>query len=69
MEIYDIIKDGLLSFGFPIVMCLMMWYRMIEEDKNHDTETKSMIQALDNNTKALERLEIKIDGLNKSAEK
>ena len=62
------------TIGFPIVCFLLCgWYVKYREDKNddkleklnmqHDTESKQMIDAINNNTIALqklaERLEVK----------
>lgn len=30
------------SVGFPIVMCLLLWYQMRESDKNHKEEVDSL---------------------------
>lgn len=55
------------SVGFPIVMCgALAWYVKHLTDKfnetldkirdQHDTESKAMIQALDDNTAAIDKL-------------
>ena len=52
------------SFGFPIVMCLLLYYRMDKQDENHKTEMEKITEALNNNTQALTALATKISTLN-----
>lgn len=63
MEIYDVIKDALLSFGFPIVMCFMLWFRMFKEDEKHDSEVKTLTEAINNNTRVIDVLSVKLDSI------
>ena len=44
------------SLGFPIVMCLLLYYRMDKQDENHKTEMEKITEALNNNTLALQHL-------------
>ena len=48
------------SFGFPIVMCLLLYCRMDKQDENHKTEMDKITEALNNNTQALTALATKI---------
>lgn len=48
------------SLGFPIVMCLLLYYRMDKQDENHKTEMEKITEALNNNTQALTALATKI---------
>lgn len=41
------------TIGFPIFMCLLQTYLMVEERKSHKEETGKLSVALENNTKAL----------------
>ena len=67
------ISEMISTIGFPIVCFLMCgWYVKYREDKNdekleklnsqHDVEFKSMIDAVNNNTIALQKLTDKIGG-------
>lgn len=44
------------SIGFPIVMCLLLYYRMDKQDENHKEEMSKITEALNNNTLALNEL-------------
>lgn len=55
--IVDLIAQGL----FPIAMCMMLIYTMVENSKAHKEEMDNIIKSLDNNTKAIEILSQKID--------
>lgn len=52
------------SLGFPIAMCLIMFYAMIKQSNMHKEESEKMTEALNNNTVALNRIEVKL-GVNK----
>ncbi len=51
------------SIGFPIVMCLLLYYRMDKQDENHKSEMEKITEALNNNTQALTALATKISTL------
>ena len=70
---FTALSELISSVGFPIVCFLMCgWYVKYREDKNddkleklnnqHDTESKQMIAALNNNTLALQKLSEKLEG-------
>ena len=44
------------SYGFPIIMCLLMFWYMIEQRKDHKEETANLTTALNNNTQVLQKL-------------
>lgn len=48
------------NVGFPIACCVMMFYQMIKQSEQHKEEMAKVIEALNNNTLALNRLELKI---------
>ena len=48
------------SIGFPIVMCLLLYYRMDKQDENHKSEMDKITEALNNNTQALTAIATKI---------
>ena len=51
------------SLGFPIVMCLLLYYRMDKQDENHKSEMDKITEALNNNTQALTALSTKINAI------
>ena len=51
------------SIGFPIVMCLLLYYRMDKQDENHKSEMDKITEALNNNTQALTALATKINAI------
>lgn len=51
------------SLGFPIVMCLLLYYRMDKQDENHKNEMEKITEALNNNTQAITSLVTKISTL------
>lgn len=64
---YNDVITAITTVGFPIVACLVMgWYLKYTTDKNteqindltktHNEEMKSVTDALNNNTLALQRL-------------
>lgn len=44
------------TVGFPIVMCLLMWYMNEKQDLRHKEEVDKMTEAVNNNTLALQKL-------------
>lgn len=50
------------SVGFPIVMCLIIFYYMQEETKNHRTETDSLKEAITELKIAITTLISKLEG-------
>ena len=48
------------TLGFPICMCGAMFWYMTKQAETHKEEVAKMTEALNNNTIALNRLEIKI---------
>lgn len=49
------------SIGFPIVMCLLLYYKMGTQDELHRAEMDKMTEAINNNTKALTELISKLE--------
>lgn len=54
------IIQAISSIGFPAVMCLIMFKFMNNETEAHREEVAKMTEALNNNTLALNRLEMKM---------
>lgn len=44
------------TLGFPIAMCLLMWYQNSELTKTHKEETNELKKAIENNTVILTEL-------------
>lgn len=44
------------SYGFPIVMCFLMFKQMNKQNEQHQEEMEKITAALNNNTIAIERL-------------
>lgn len=44
------------TVGFPIAMCLLMWYQNSELTKTHKEETNELKKAIENNTVILTEL-------------
>ena len=61
MEYIEIIGQFISSYGFPIVMCGVMFWYMNKEREDHKEEVNSMTQAIDNNNTLLQRLIDKLD--------
>lgn len=70
---FDAITTMISTLGFPIVCFIMCgWYVKYREDKNddkieklnaqHDEENRRMIDAVNNNTLALQKLTDKLGG-------
>lgn len=50
------------SLGFPIVACIGMYYRMIKQDEMHKEEMNKVTEAINNNSKAIELLTLRLGG-------
>ena len=44
------------SVGFPIAMCLLMYYQLGTSEEVHKAEIDELIQAIDNNTLVIQQL-------------
>lgn len=53
------------ELGFPIACVLALFWMVVRQNDQHKEEMQAMSEALNNNTKALIRLEEKIGGLEK----
>ena len=54
------VMTAISSLGFPIVMCISMFWYMTKQTETHKDEVAKITEALNNNTIALNRLEMKI---------
>lgn len=50
------------TLGFPVICCGILFWRIIKESDNHKAEMAKITDALNNNTKALVRLEESLRG-------
>lgn len=71
MEWYEILTNFISNFGFPIAVCIyLFWDRNKEREQHqaemqqlreaHKQETQALTTAINNNTMALEKLVIKM---------
>lgn len=44
------------TLGFPVVMCLLLYYNMVQQDKRHENENRAMQETLNRNTNVLTEL-------------
>ena len=55
--------SGVISqVGFPIAMCLLLFYQMIKQDKEHEEQSSKLRDCLENNTLAITKLIDKLEG-------
>ena len=60
MENMEWIITLLSNFGFPIVCCgILMWY-IFKLQEQHKEETNKMVEAINNNTIAIQQLLVKL---------
>lgn len=56
------IMTAISTLGFPIVMCIALFWKMNKQDETHKTEMDKITEALNNNTLALTKLADKLGG-------
>ena len=44
------------NYAFPIAMCLMLFWKMNQQDKDHKEEATQFAKAIENNTNAITTL-------------
>lgn len=49
------------TVGFPIVMCLLLFKKINDSDKQHSEEVQEMSKAIQNNTIAIQHLSDMLD--------
>lgn len=59
---YDIIIQFINGVGFPIVVCIALFYTNIKQDERYSNLTKDLQETINNNTKILSELSTKIEG-------
>lgn len=50
------------TLGFPIVMCILLFWKMNQQDEQHKDEMEKITESLNNNTLALTKLADKLGG-------
>lgn len=61
-EIIQIIGQAISTWGFPIVMCGVMFWYMNKERQDHKEEVSQLTTAVNNNTAVIEKLLGRMDG-------
>lgn len=62
MEILNVITNLISNVGFPIAMCLVMFFFLRKQQDAHKEEMEHLKQSLDNNTEAIRELKYRIKG-------
>ena len=63
METYQFIINAITTVGFPIVMCLILFWYVNKQNESHKGEIESLRSVIDNNTNSITKLYEKIDAL------
>lgn len=50
------------TFGFPIAMCVALFWKINKQDETHKEELGAVTEALNNNTLALTKIYEKLGG-------
>lgn len=50
------------TVGFPIACTMVMWYLLEKERESHKESEKQMTEAINNNTRMMEKLLDKLEG-------
>ena len=53
MDTFQMVMQAVTTVGFPIVMCLGLFYYIIKDAKATREEVAKLSKALDNNTKVI----------------
>ena len=64
METLQEISNIITTVGFPIAMCMMLYYQLLKNNEQHTNEMDKITEALNNNTNALNLLIEKMKGGN-----
>lgn len=57
---FSTVMQAIGTLGFPIAMCVAMFWYVTKQTERHKEEISMITEALNNNTNALTRLEMKI---------
>lgn len=59
---YDLILQAISTIGFPIVMTCALFWKVNQQDKQHQEQLNLLTDALNNNTKVMTELSVKLGG-------
>lgn len=57
---WEMVVQALSTFGFPIVVCGVLFWVLINSQKTHKEETDAFTKSLNENTKVLNELKVVI---------
>lgn len=52
----NVISQAISNFGFPIAMCLLMYYQMYKQTEAHSEEISKLTSVINDNTVATKQL-------------
>lgn len=61
MDLNEVVSS-ISTVGFPIVMCLIMFFQLEKQNERHKEEMDKISEAINNNTIALTKLAERIGG-------
>lgn len=53
---YQLVLQAITTVGFPIAMCLLLFWYIREQSENHKEEIGKLSEAVNNNTLIIQRL-------------
>ena len=55
-EVVTLVTNIVSNVGFPIACVVVMFYQMEQERKSHKEESDKWVEAINNNTKVMEKV-------------
>ena len=55
-EVVSVVTNIVSNVGFPIACVAVMFYQMEQERKSHKEESDKWVEAINNNTKVMEKV-------------
>lgn len=59
---YELILQAISTMGFPIVMTGALFWKVNQQDKQHQEQINLLTDALNNNTRVMTELSVKLGG-------
>lgn len=59
---YELIIQAISTIGFPIVMTGALFWKVNQQDKQHQEQISLLTDALNNNTQVMTKLYVKLGG-------
>lgn len=56
----DIISNLISSVGFPIAVCIALFWKLNRDEERHTEELSKMTEAINNNTQAITELSVRL---------